>query len=289
MGPRTRAATRSRQTRFIIATLGAAALSLVVVRAQQAPAPAARPMVPVAASSIAGYPETYYGENVSVMAAVETLLSKTAFTIDQDKTKSTGRDVLVLAPTLNGVLVPNSYVTVVGEVIKFDPAEVAKRLKSYTIDLPAELVTKFQGRPAILATAVINSALLDVAKRVLPPLTPAEAAFDKVMKQVGPTFNNLRAGLESPDAAALKDQVATLKKSFTEAEAFFKSRGTADATGWAAEALKLVASMETAAAAGKFEDVKAPVTSLTTLCQNCHNAYRERLEDGTFRIKGDVR
>ena len=246
-------------------------------------------MVPVAASSVAAYPDTYLGENVSVMAAVEALLSKTAFTIDQDKTKSTGKDVLVLAPTLTGVVQPNTYVTVVGEVIRFDPAEVAKRLKGYTIDLPADLVTKYQGRPAILATAVINSALLDVAKRVLPPLTPAEAAFDKVMKQVGPTFNSLRSGLEKPDAAALKDQVATLKKSFTDAEAFFKARGTSDATGWAGEALKLVTSMEAATTAGKFEDIKASATDLATLCQNCHTAHRERLEDGTFRIKGDVR
>ena len=138
MAPRIHAAARPRYTGLIIATLGIAAVSLVVVRAQQAPGPTARPMVPVAASSIAGYPDTYYGENVSVMAAVETLLSKTAFTIDQDKTKSTGKDVLVLAPTLNGILVPNTYVTVVGEVIRFDPAEVAKRLKSYTIDLPAD-------------------------------------------------------------------------------------------------------------------------------------------------------
>ena len=125
MAPRIHAAARPKYTGLIIATLGLAVLSLVVVRAQQAPA--ARPMVPVAASSIAGYPDTYYGENVSVIAAVETLLSKTAFTIDQDKTKSTGKEVLVLAPTLNGILVPNTYVTVVGEVIRFEPAEVAKR------------------------------------------------------------------------------------------------------------------------------------------------------------------
>ena len=125
-----------KSTTAVIATLAIATASLVAVRAQQAPAPAARPMVPVAASSVAAYPDTYLGENVSVMAAVEALLSKTAFTIDQDKTKSTGKDVLVLAPTLTGVVQPNTYVTVVGEVIRFDPAEVAKRLKGYTIDLP---------------------------------------------------------------------------------------------------------------------------------------------------------
>jgi hypothetical protein len=271
------------------AALALSAASLVAVRAQQGPpaAPAARPMVPVAASTIVLRAEEYYGENVSVMAAVEGVLSKTAFTVDQDKSRSTGKDVLVLAPTLTGIVVPNTYVTVVGEVIRFDPAEVAKKVKSYTLDLPAEAIAKYQGRPAILATAVINAALLDVAKRIPPPMTPAEAAYDKVMKQVGTTFNSLRAGLEAPNADQAKEQVAVLKKAFGEAEAFFKTRGTTDAIGWAQDAQKLVASMEQAVAGAKWDDMKTSVTNLTQLCQTCHTAHRERLDDGTFRIKGD--
>ncbi len=263
--------------------------SLVVVRAQQGAAPAPRPMVPLAASSLVLNPDAYYGENVSMMATVEGMLSKTAFTVDQDPKRSTGKEVLVLAPTLTGIVMPNAYVTVVGEVIRFDPAEVAKKAKNYTLDLPAEIIAKYQGRPAVLATGVVNAAMLDLAKRVPPPLTPAEAAFDKVMKQVGPTFNNLRSGLESPDAAQAKEQVATLKTAFGEAGAFFKARGTADAVGWAGDALKLVTSMEQSVAAGKWEDVKTSATSLAQICQTCHTAHRERLEDGTFRIKGDIR
>ena len=279
---------RSARAGCAAAALGVVIASLVVVRAQQgaAPAPAARPMVPVAASSLVLNPDAYYGENVSLMAAVEGMLSKTAFTVDQDPKRSTGKELLVLAPTLTGLVVPNTYVTVVGEVIRFDPAEIAKKAKSYTLDLPAEAVAKYQGRPAVLATAVINAAMADLAKRVPPPLTPAEAAFDKVMKQVGPTFNNLRSGLESPDAAQAKEQVATLKTAFAEAQAFFKARGTADATGWAGDALKLVTSMEQSVAAGKWDDVKTSATNLAQLCQTCHTAHRERLEDGSYRIKG---
>ena len=99
----------------------------------------------------------------------------------------------------------------------------------------------------------------------------------------------LRNGLEAPDAAQAKEQVGILKKAFGDAEAFFKARGTADATGWAGDALKLVTSMEQAVAATKWDDVKGSVTTLTQLCQTCHTAHRERLEDGTFRIKGESR
>ena len=277
------------RVRWAAAGLGVAIASLVAVRAQQAAAqaPAARPMIPVAASSIALNPDAFYGENVSLMATVEGMLSKTAFTVDQDPKRSTGKEVLVLSPTLTGLVVPNTYVTVVGEVIRFDPAEVAKKAKNYTLDLPADVIAKYQGRPAVLATAVINAAMTDLARRLPPPLTPAEAAFDKVMKQVGPTFNNLRAGLEAPDQAQAKEQVATLKTAFGEAQAFFKARGTADATGWAGDALKLVISMEQSVAAGKWDDVKTSATNLAQVCQTCHTAHRERLEDGSYRIKGD--
>src|SRR5687768_10176338 len=60
--------------------------------------PAARPTLPAAASSIAAKPEMYYGQLVSVYATVEKSLAPLAFTLDQDQTKSTGQEVIVLAP-----------------------------------------------------------------------------------------------------------------------------------------------------------------------------------------------
>ena len=55
-----------------------------------------------------------------MMAIVDQTLSPVAFSVDQDKTKSTGKDVLVLAPRLNEPVELNTYVTVIGEVVKFD-------------------------------------------------------------------------------------------------------------------------------------------------------------------------
>jgi cytochrome c556 len=279
--------------RVILATVSAAALLVtsIVLAAQQAapPAPAPRPLVPLAASSILRDPATYYGENVSMMVAVEAILSKTAFTVDQDRATSTGKDLLVLAPNLTGFVQPKSYVTVQGEVFRFEPAEVARLARTYTLDLSPELIAKYQGRPAVLATAVINEALVDVAKRVPPPMTPAEVALDRAMKEINPAMAAVRGGLETPDAAALKVQIATLKRGFTEAETFFKTRGTADATGWAGDALKFVTSMETATAAAKWDDLRTATTGLGGLCATCHTPHRERQDDGTFRVRGSAR
>src|SRR6266581_3568674 len=68
------------------------------------------PRVPLAASTLAANPDPYIGEWVTVTAAVEQTLAVLAFSIDQDKTKSTGKEILVLAPRMNSPVDLNTYV-----------------------------------------------------------------------------------------------------------------------------------------------------------------------------------
>jgi hypothetical protein len=272
----------------LAAVAAALLIGSVALRAQQAPPAqaAARPMVPMAASSLLRNPDAHIGANVSLMAAVETILSKSAFTVDQDRTKAAEKDLLIIAPNLNAAPDLNAYVTVQGEVFKFDVAEIAKRSKTYKLDLTPEQIAKYQGRPAIFATSVISPAMVDLAKRVLPPPTAAELEFRKAMLAINPAFMALRGGLDTPNAALLKEQVATLKKSFGDVEAFFKTKGTADAAAWAGDAVKLATTMEQAVVGAKFDDVRTAAGSMQQLCAQCHGVHRERQDDGTFRIKG---
>src|SRR5262245_41258106 len=78
-----------------------------------------KPLVPVAASTIAANPDPYVNEFVTLTATVEANLTKTSFSVDQDKTKSTGKEVLVLAPSLQKAATQNEYITVIGQLIKF--------------------------------------------------------------------------------------------------------------------------------------------------------------------------
>jgi cytochrome c556 len=248
------------------------------------PAPPAKPMIPVAASTVAANPDAYVGETVSLTGAVEQALSKSAFSVDQDKTKSTGKDVLIVAPTLNGTVEPNTYVTVIGELEKFDPDEVVKKTKNYAIDLSPEMIARYRGKPVVIATAVINSAAIDIAKKPIPAMTAEEIALSKIMKQVGPASAAMRnVDGSNPDVA--KQNIATLKQAFLETETFWKTKNKPDAIGWAQEARKHVDTMEKAAVAAKWDEVKAAAGTLGQACQSCHGAYRERMEDGTYRIK----
>jgi len=257
----------------------------IAVRAEQGQGGGGRGgMVPMTASTIARNPAAHMGETVSMMAAVEAQLSKTVFTVDQDNTK-TGQEVLIIAPTLQTPPQANAYVTIQGEVFAFDPAEVAKKARNYTLDLSPDLVAKYQGKPAVLATVVVTQALVDLAKKPIVPMTPAELAFRQNMLTIDGGAKALVAGLDQPNPTQLKDTIAGMKKAYTDVEAFFKGRNTADAIKWAGDSLKIVTDMEAGLAAGKLEVVKAGTTNVRAICAQCHGAHRERQDDGTFRIK----
>ena len=259
-----------------------------VVAAAQAPAsqtpPPARP-VPIAANTLASRPAEFYGQVVSITASVERVLSPTILIVDQDAAKSSPQEVIVIVPALTAKVDPNAYFTIVGEAMKFDAAEIAKRARDYKIDLAPEVAARYEGRPAILATTMVNAALLDLARRVPPPMTPAEEALDKAMKRIGTSFTELRGAMTASDAAKAAEHAKILSAAFGEADAFWKARGTADAIDWNRTARAHLTVLEKAVAAGNWEQVKTSVTDVNRMCSNCHGAYRERLEDGTYRVK----
>ena len=284
-----------RSTRFTIylgsASLAAFAFSLTTLSAGQgqAPAPAPgtppKPLVPVAASSVVKNPDPYVGEYVTLTATVESNLSKTGFSVDQDKSKSTGQEVLVIAPTLQKPADANAYVTVIGQLIKFEPAEVEKNLKGYTIDLPADVQEKFKGKPVVLATAVINSGGVDIAKKPIPPMTADDLALQKIMTKLPPAQAALRKALDGKDLNLVKEQATILKTAFTDTEAFWKAKGNTDAMNIAAEAKKHADAILINIGLGSMEAAKTSITPLGATCASCHGKYRDRMDDGTFRIK----
>ena len=285
-----------RSTTFTLTTgsiaLASFVFSMATLSAGQgqppAPPPAGtppKPLVPVAASTVAKNPEPYVGEYVTLTATVESNLSKTGFAVDQDKTKSTGQEVLVLAPNLQKPADQNTYVTVIGQLIKFDPAEVEKNLKGYALDLPADVQAKYKGKPAVLATAVINTAGIDIAKKPIPPMSADDLALQKIMTKLPPAQAALRKALDGKDLNLVKEQATILKTAFTDTEAFWKSKGNTEAMNIAAEAKKHADAILINLGLGNLEAAKTSITPLGGTCGNCHGKFRERMDDGTFRIK----
>lgn len=258
--------------------------------APAAPAPAPKPLVPVATNTIAANPDAYYGQAVTITASVEQIFSKSSFTVDQRRVgeaamaKPAATDVLVLVPTIQRPVDLKSYVTVMGELMKFDPAEVAKKAKDYKIDLPPDVAAKYAGRPVMIATSVINDKFDDVAKRLPPPLNAEEEAFQKVMRQVGPAAAALRPAVDSSNAETATKNAAVLQKAFADTEAFWKPK-KAEPTLWAQNARKEVEAVQAAITAGKWDEAKTHAAVVAQACGQCHGVYRERFDDGSFRVK----
>ena len=274
-------------TSFTANTAGLSSVALA--KEEQAPAPPAgtppKPLVPVAASSVAANPDQYVGEYVTMTGAVEAILTKTSFSVDQDKTKSTGKDVLVLAPSLQKPADANGYVTVIGQLIKFDEKEVAAKLKDYQIDLSPADAAKYKGKPVVLATAVINTAGIDIAKKPIPPMTADDLALQKIMTKLPPAQGAVRKSLDSKDMAGAKEQATILKDSFAQIEAFFKTKNNQEAMKWAGEGKNHADAILVNLGLNNIEAAKTSITPLGATCASCHGKYRDRMEDGTFRLK----
>jgi len=244
-----------------------------------------KPLVPVAASTVANNPDPYVNEYVTLTATVESNLSKTAFSVDQDKTKSTGKEVLVLAPSLQKPTDQNAYVTVIGQLIKFDEKEVASKLKDYQIDLSPADIAKYKGKPVVLATAVINNAGIDIAKKPIPPMSADDLTLQKIMTKLPTAQAAVRKTLDSKDAAGAKEQATLLKDSFTQIEAFFKTKNNTEAMKWAGEGKSHADAILVNLGLNNIEAAKTSITPLGGTCASCHGKFRDRMEDGTFRLK----
>jgi cytochrome c556 len=273
---------------FTPAAVSGLALSLgALASAQQPPSPT--PLVPVAASTLAADPSPYFGQHVTLMAAVERRLSPHAFSVDQDRTRTTGHEVLILTRALHGPLDPGSYVTVIGEVVRFDPGDIAPRAPDFLLDLSSEVLAAYRGRVAVLATSVINAALVDLARRLPPPMTADEEAYDRLMKRIGPAFTALRQAVAAANADAVREHTAVLTQTLADTESFWRQRAKADAAGWSRDARTHLETLTRAAAGGQWDAVKTAATGLQQTCANCHGTYRERVDDGSYRMKAEAR
>ncbi|MEO8260727.1 MAG: hypothetical protein ABI868_25505 [Acidobacteriota bacterium] len=247
--------------------------------------------IPVATNAIVQNPDAYYGKLVTVSAGVDQILSKTAFVIDQRRAvgangvKPIGNPILVIAPYLSRPLDQKTYLLMRGQIVKYDAAAIARLDPAYQIDFAPEIGAKYQGQPVLVASSVVDAAFAELARKPLPPPGKEEVSLSAAMKTIGPAFAALRTAAQESKAEVVIQNVAALKPAFTRTEAAWDDLGQAPAAEWARDAGEHAASIERDVAAGNWDAVKTSAGKLNTLCQNCHGIYRERQEDGTFRIK----
>jgi hypothetical protein len=116
-----------------------------------------------------------------------------------------------------------------------------------------------------------------------PPMTEDE--YSKTMKQIGPTFQNLQKNNAAMNHAEGAQDARKLASWFLDVQAYWEAKKVDDATGFAKTAVKAAQDTETASTAMNMMALGDAQKALAGACQSCHTAHRERLADGTFRIK----
>jgi hypothetical protein len=229
--------------------------------------------------------DKYLNDTVTVTGPVEKGVSALSFSMDTDPRQATGKDLLVLAPRMNQPVTPNGYVTVIGRVVKFDAAELAKTLTDRRIDVPADVAAAFQGKPALVATSVITSDFTELTRRIPPAMSADEKALQPIMQRNQQAIGTARAAANEADMPTVRQNALILKQNFTAIEDVFKKSNLTEAMKMATNSRAKAQELETAVATGKWEDVKAATAAVQQTCQACHGAFRERFDDGSFRIR----
>lgn len=113
----------------------------------------------------------------------------------------------------------------------------------------------------------------------------SEEDYSKVMKEIGPLVQTLRKNVEAGNAADAAKDAARLEVLFKDGAAFWEARKTEDAIAAARTAVTAAGNAAKAASANNMTALAEATKVLGGTCMGCHNAHRERLPDGTYRIK----
>jgi cytochrome c556 len=117
------------------------------------------------------------------------------------------------------------------------------------------------------------------------PQTPEEQEFAGWMKTAQATAGSLRKNIEAKAAEDVTKDAAKMEEVFKKTEEFWTKRKTEDAVKWSQQAHAAAKEVAESAKMGDWEKASTSLRSLMGNCAACHNAHRERLPEGGYKIK----
>ncbi|HEY0549979.1 MAG TPA: cytochrome c [Verrucomicrobiae bacterium] len=112
-----------------------------------------------------------------------------------------------------------------------------------------------------------------------------EKQFHKLMKQVSKVSKDFKTNFEGKNSAALEKDAATAAAAYKQMAGFWKTRKADDAAKWSEDSATAATATATAAKAGNWDGVKTHWNAVSKSCKGCHDAHREKLPDGGYKIK----
>lgn len=127
--------------------------------------------------------------------------------------------------------------------------------------------------------------MIFTAFAVFAAVPQSEEAFVAAMKKVIPTNGSLGKNVTAKDVEATKKDAAALEEIFKVSEGFWKARKVQDAIDWSIQGKNAAAEVGKLAAAGEWDKIPDARKKIQETCMACHNAHREKLPDGSYKIK----
>jgi cytochrome c556 len=112
-----------------------------------------------------------------------------------------------------------------------------------------------------------------------------EDAYKGWMKAAPAAVGGIRKNLEAKSLDAVVVDAKKLEDIFGQSAEFWTKKGGADAAGWSKDAQAAAAKVASAAAAGDADGAAAAFKAVTGSCKGCHDAHREKVADGSYKIK----
>lgn len=112
-----------------------------------------------------------------------------------------------------------------------------------------------------------------------------DAAYEKAMKALGKDSGMIRKAdpKTGAEVAAAAERIAGV---YETSHAFWTKRGgAADAVKWSEEGKAAATELASAAKAGDAAKAGSAFQKLGGTCKQCHDVHREKLADGTYKIK----
>jgi phage-related tail fiber protein len=105
------------------------------------------------------------------------------------------------------------------------------------------------------------------------------------MKTAGAANGSLRKSITAKDGAETAATALKLAATFRVAQAHFEEHHMEDGIKFAQTANKASLDLAAAANAGEWDKASDELKTIDAQCQGCHAAHREKLPDGSYKMK----
>jgi hypothetical protein len=135
----------------------------------------------------------------------------------------------------------------------------------------------------VAAGAMTGARTLLHAQVAEPSMTDED--YENTMKKIGSTFRSLRFNNEAMNHVDGAREARRLADWFADVQRYWQAKRADDAVGFARQAVGAARKIEEASTVMNMDDLMNAEKTLAAACESCHTTYREKLADGTFRIK----